>query len=86
MKLKDTVEMMTSEDYKERFKAEYLQLALRIQGLRSMLKKYEKGNLPFNPTCSYELLEGQLKSMERYCYYLKIRAKEENIKLEPEVV
>lgn len=28
MKLKDTVEMMNSTDYKERFKAEYLQLKL----------------------------------------------------------
>ena len=26
MELKDTVQMMQSEDYKERFKAEYLQL------------------------------------------------------------
>ena len=34
MELKDTIELMTSEDYKERFKAEYLQLKIRIEGLR----------------------------------------------------
>ena len=30
MQLEDTVEMMNSEDYKERFKAEYFQLLLRL--------------------------------------------------------
>ena len=29
MELKDTVELMNSEDYKERFKAEYLQAKIR---------------------------------------------------------
>lgn len=33
MELKDTVEMMTSSDYKERFKAEYYQLKLRYNKL-----------------------------------------------------
>ena len=30
MELKDTIEMMVSVDYKERFKAEYLQLKIRM--------------------------------------------------------
>ena len=29
MKLNETVKMMNSEDYKERFKAEYLQLKIK---------------------------------------------------------
>ena len=33
MQLKDTVEMMTSEDFKERFKAEYYQLLNRLNSL-----------------------------------------------------
>ena len=37
MKLADTVEMMNSSDYKERFKAEYAQLVIRYYGLRNML-------------------------------------------------
>ena len=37
MQLKDTVEMMNSEDYKERFKAEYYQLSIRLYNLTSML-------------------------------------------------
>ena len=32
MQLKDTIEMMTSEDFKERFKAEYYQLLIRLDG------------------------------------------------------
>ena len=32
MKLIDTVEMMNSENYKERFRAEYFQLDIRING------------------------------------------------------
>lgn len=35
MTLKDTVEMMNSDDYKERFKAEYYQLVTRYRSLKS---------------------------------------------------
>ena len=82
MELKDTIEMMVSVDYKERFKAEYLQLKIRINGLRNMLKKYKAGTLTFKPSCSYDLLNGQLKAMEMYAQYLKERAEIENIELE----
>lgn len=81
MELKDTIEMMVSADYKERFKAEYLQLKIRINGLRNMLKKYKDGALTFTPSCSYDLLNGQLKSMEMYAQYLEERAEIENIEL-----
>ena len=81
MELKDTIEMMVSVDYKERFKAEYLQLKIRINGLRNMLKKYKAGTLTFKPSCSYDLLNGQLKSMEMYATYLEERAEIEGIDL-----
>lgn len=38
MKLNETAQMMVSEDYKERFRAEYLQLKIRMCGLSNMLK------------------------------------------------
>lgn len=82
MELKDTVQMMESVDYKERFKAEYLQLKIRINGLRNMLKKYKAGTLTFKPSCSYDLLNGQLKPMEMYASCLEERAEIENIELE----
>lgn len=38
MKLNETVEMMNSANYKERFKAEYDQLAIRYYGLKICLQ------------------------------------------------
>ena len=51
MELKDTVEMMQSEDSKERFKAEYYQLEIRTEKLKAMLDKWDAGELSFKPTC-----------------------------------
>ncbi|XZM33935.1 crAss001_48 related protein [Clostridium perfringens] len=81
IELKETVQMMVSEDYKERFKAEYLQLKTRITGLSNMLKKYKEGTLTFKPSCSYELLHTQLVYMECYLKTLEERAKIEDIQL-----
>lgn len=81
MKLNETIQMMCSTDYKERFKAEYLQLKIRITGLSNMLKKYKEGTLTFKPSCSYDLLNSQLKSMEMYASYLEERAEIEKIEL-----
>ncbi|WP_195238637.1 crAss001_48 related protein [Romboutsia sp. 1001285H_161024_C4] len=79
MKLIETVEMMNSADYKERFRAEYFQLKIRIEGLDAMLKKYKEGTLSFTPSCSYDLLNNQLIAMETYRNYLTERAEIENI-------
>lgn len=81
MKLNETVEMMNSEDYKDRFRAEYLQLKIRMEGLATMLKKYKDGELNFTPLCSYELLNGQLRAMSMYALYLEERASIENINI-----
>ncbi len=81
MKLIDTVEMMNSNDYKERFRAEYLQLKIRINGLSAMLDKYKAGTLDFKPFCSYELLDGQRRTMKSYADYLEARAYMEHIEL-----
>lgn len=81
MKLNETAEMMNSGDYKERFKAEYLQLKIRMEGLSAMLKKYKAGELSFTPSCSYDLLHGQFKVMDMYASYLEERARIENIEL-----
>ena len=81
MELKDTVEMMGSEDYKERFKAEYQQVKIRYDKLDQMTVKYEAGTLPFTPNCSLELLKEQKKHMGNYIRCLKIRAEIEGINL-----
>ena len=82
MELKDTVSLMTSEDYKDRFKAEYFQTKIRYEKLNNMLIKYEAGTLDFMPTCPIEKLEDQLYYMNEYLRTLKVRAEIENIELE----
>jgi hypothetical protein len=79
MKLNETVEMMNNGDFKERFKAEYLQLKIRMDGLATMLVKYKAGELNFTPKCSYDLLNRQLKAMVLYASYLEERAEIEDI-------
>lgn len=81
MELQETSNMMCSADYKERFKAEYLQLKIRINGLSNMLKKYEEGTLPFKPSCSINLLKRQLRAMKMYAQSLEERAAIEKIEL-----
>ena len=81
MQLKDTVEMMNSEDFKERFKAEFYQLSLRLYSLTSMLYKWKNNMLDFEPKCSKETLENQLVFMQGYLDILRLRAEIEGIDL-----
>lgn len=81
MELKDTIEMMNSEDYKERFKAEYYQTKIRYDKLDKMTVKYEAGTLNFTPNCSLEVLKEQKKYMGNYIRMLRIRAEIEGINL-----
>lgn len=79
MQFIETKESMTSENYQERFKAEYWQLRHRIIGLVTMLSDWDYGQLDFEPTCPKDLLEDQLESMISYQTILEERAKLENI-------
>lgn len=79
MDLKDTIEMMQSEDYKERFKAEYYQTKIRYDKLRKMVDNWD--SLDFKPTCKKEIYITQLDSMNAYLGVLKLRAIKENIEL-----
>ena len=81
MKLQDTIELMNSEDFKDRTRAEYYQLKIRHEGLARMLKKYKEGTLEFVPNCDYDLLHTQLVYMINYLCVLEKRAEIENIKL-----
>ena len=72
---------MNSEDFKERFKAEYYQLLIRLDGLASMLIKWENNMLDFEPKCSKETLENQVIFMKGYIDILRLRAEIEKIDL-----
>jgi hypothetical protein len=81
MELMDTLELMSSSDYKDRFKAEYLQTKIRYEKLHRMIVQYEAGTLDFEPNCSLELLKTQASAMGNYLYALEIRAEVEKIEI-----
>lgn len=81
MELKDTIAMMQSTDYKERFKAEYYQAVIRYKKLDDMLQKWDNGELNFEPTCPRSTYNIQIKAMTDYIAVLEARAVMEGIRL-----
>ena len=81
MELKDTIEMMQSPDYKERFKAEYYQVKTRYDKLHKMIVKEDAGTLEFTLACPLELLKEQKSFMGKYLNCLEVRAEIEGIEL-----
>lgn len=77
MELKDTVKGMISTDFKERLKAEYQQIHLRLIGLSRYLLK--------DDVVDRELLEQQRDYMLGYRNILVVRASHLGINLESEV-
>ena len=82
MELRETVDMMCSEDYNERFKAEYYQLDDRIGKLSALVESYNNDMLDFEPKCSIELLLWQLSTMKEYKSILSRRAQIEGIHID----
>lgn len=85
MELKETVELMNSEDYKERFVAEYHQVKIRYEKLKNFCNKIEVetmlGKEVTKHDCPLELLREQQKYMGLYLSVLEKRALIENIVL-----
>ena len=81
MELKDTVELMTSDDYKERFIAEYCQVKIRYGKLKYMLERWDNGILNFTPTCPRSTYDMQIRAMHDYIAVLEARAVMEGITL-----
>lgn len=81
MELNETIKMMQSEDYKERFKAEYYQLKNRTEKLKAMLEKWDSGELNFTPTCPRSIYDLQIRAMIDYIAILEARAAIERITL-----
>lgn len=79
--LKDTVDLMLSDDYKDRFKAEYLQTKLRYEKLNIMIDHLDVGSLDFQPKCPRYILMTQLDAMGEYLEILTARAQIEGIDL-----
>ena len=93
MELKDTIEMMQSADYKERFIAEYQQTKIRYEKLKAFNNKIEaayRTNSPYPDVkkvempkhdCPSDLLTEQQRVMGEYLHILEVRAVIEGIEL-----
>lgn len=79
--LSDTVKSMLSTGYKERLKAEYLQLLARKDELETLCCFWGKWELDFNPTCPRELYQKQLDAMNSYLDVLRQRLNLEGVEL-----
>lgn len=91
-KLEDTINLMNSSDYKERFMAEYWQTKIRYEKLKVFNNKIEAAQLTrFSEVdnkvkepkhdCPADILKEQQTSMGNYLHLLEIRAVMENIDL-----
>lgn len=93
--LADTCALMTSEDYKERFKAEYAQTKIRYEKLKAFNNRIEAAertslvcdwscesrvDMPQHD-CPADLLRQQQSAMGEYLHLLEVRAVIEGIVL-----
>ena len=83
MELKDTVDMMLSSDYRERFRAEYLQTKIRKDKLDRVIR--EAGKLDFKLDCTINTLRKQRNIMKQYLGILRARAETEGIDLDDDL-
>lgn len=85
MELKETVELMNSVDYKDRFIAEYNQTKIRYEKLKNFCNKIEVeemlGKEVTKHDCPLELLIEQQRYMRLYLSVLEKRALIENVVL-----
>ena len=91
MELKDTIKLMESENYKERFKAEYYQTKIRYEKLKKLNNKieayksfgYGEKNTIEEPNhdCPIDMLREQQRIMGSYLHILEVRAEIEKIEL-----
>ena len=92
MELKNTVALMNSDDYKERFKAEYYQTKIRYEKLKAFntrikaadmmncIKECSIIEMPKHD-CPDSLLREQQNIMGQYLHLLEVRAVIEGIEL-----
>ena len=78
--LKETVDLMLSDDYVDRFKAEYYQLETIFIKLESMVKNWDKIN--FKPNMIKMFYIKQLHVMAMYLYYLIFRSGIEQVNID----
>ena len=96
LKMEETTGLMLSDNYKDRFLAEYIQTKIRCERLNAFLTKIEAANRTVfadvengeirvgkpDHNCPEHLLRDQLYAMREYLHILEIRAVNEGINLQ----
>ena len=81
MELKDTIDLMTSSEWTDRFKAEYLQTKIRYEKLHKMIVMREVGRQPFDTPIPLDSWIEQAHHMGMYLYELEKQAAIHGIEL-----
>lgn len=85
MNLNETVNLMLSDDYKDRFAAEYFQTYLRYMRLKRFCNKIEAAQIKNvqepEHDCPLPLLREQQRAMGEYLKILELRAEIEHVNI-----
>ena len=81
LSIQNIEELSKSNNYKERFLGEYLQLKSRYEKLHTMIVRYEAGVLEYTPLSPVALCKKQDNAMKDYLTILEARAVLEHISL-----
>ena len=83
--LEDTSVLMTSDDYKNRFIAEYAQAKIRYEKLKNFCNRIEAAQITRTEApkhdCPLDLLREQQRIMGQYLHIMEIRAIIEEVDL-----
>lgn len=79
MDLAGTAKLMSSDNYEERFLAEYNQLVFRIRKLDEYINDYKAERLDHTPMSPLRTYQAQLSAMRDYLRALEDRAYYEGI-------
>lgn len=74
MELRETVELMESKDWKDRFIAEWLQTRIRYEKLHKMIIKREVGRHGFSTPIPLDSWKAQAQYMGLYLHELEKQA------------
>ena len=81
MEFDKIIELLKSDDYKDRAKGEYWFVKDKYEKLHKVIVKREAGKLNFEPNCPMEQWKAQASAMGQYLYQLEIKAEIEGIDL-----
>ena len=83
MELKDTVKLMLSDDWRDRLKAEWLQLTIRCRKLSDFINAADRGEKKYKSDRDKFHMKKQREAMYGYIIALEHRMKDAGIEFRP---